>query len=310
MKHTPLPALPLMPRRRLLAGGLGLAALSNPLASLADGDKYPSRPINLIVPFPPGGSVDVMARTYADPLGRLLGVPIVIDHKPGAGGSIGSQFVARAKPDGYTLVVSSQSSHLANPLVQPKLGYDPIKDFESIAILGRQPNVLVVHPSLPVRTFQEFLAYVKERPGQLNFCSAGAGSMGQLNVEMLMLNTGIKDTHVPYTQAGKMLALAVASPTRLPQLPDVPTFTELGHANLNQTSWTGLAAPANTPAPVVQALYKAVREVATSAAMQDILKQRGVIAPEEMSPKDFEKMMADRLVVYGDVVRRANVKPE
>jgi len=338
MKHTPLPALPLMPRRRLLAGGLGLAALSNPLASLADSDKYPSRPINLIVPFPPGGSVDVMARTYADPLGRLLGVPIVIDHKPGAGGSIGSQFVARAKPDGYTLVVSSQSSHLANPLVQPKLGYDPIKDFESIAILGRQPNVLVVHPSLPVRTFQEFLAYVKERPGQLNFCSAGAGSMGQLNVEMLMLNTGIKATHVPYKggsplitailsnevqfaldnlvimlphiQAGKMRALAVASPTRLPQLPDVPTFTELGQASLNQTSWTGLAAPANTPAPVVQALYKAVREVATSAAMQDTLKQRGVIAPEEMSPKDFEKMMADRLVVYGDVVRRANVKPE
>lgn len=338
MKHTPLSARPLMPRRRLLAGGLGLAALSNPLTSLADSDKYPSRPINLIVPFPPGGSVDVMARTYADPLGRLLGVPIVIDHKPGAGGSIGSQFVARAKPDGYTLVVSSQSSHLANPLVQPKLGYDPIKDFESIAILGRQPNVLVVRPSLPVRTFQEFLAYAKERPGQLNFCSAGAGSMGQLNVEMLMLNTGIKATHVPYKggsplitailsnevqfaldnlvimlphiQAGKMRALAVASPTRLPQLPDVPTFTELGHASLNQTSWTGLAAPANTPAPVVQALYKAVREVATSAAMQDILKQRGVIAPEEMSPKDFEKMMADRLLVYGDVVRRANVKPE
>ena len=162
--------------------------------------------------------------------------------------------------------------------------------------------------------------------------------MGQLNVEMLMLNTGIKATHVPYKggsplitailsnevqfaldnlvimlphiQAGKMRALAVASPARLPQLPDVPTFTELGHAGLNQTSWTGLAAPANTPAPVVQALYKAVREVATSAAMQDILKQRGVIAPEEMSPKDFEKMMADRLVVYGDVVRRANVKPE
>ncbi|RUP24647.1 MAG: tripartite tricarboxylate transporter substrate binding protein BugE [Curvibacter sp.] len=338
MKHTPFALQTLLQRRRLLAGGLGLTALASPLASLADTDKYPSRPINLIVPFPPGGSVDVMARTYADPLGRLLGVPIVIDHKPGAGGSIGSQFVARAKPDGYTLVVSSQSSHLANPLVQPKLGYDPIKDFESIAILGRQPNVLVVHPSLPVRTFQEFLNYVKDRPGQLNFCSAGAGSMGQLNVEMLMLNTGIKATHVPYKggsplitailsnevqfaldnlvimlphiQAGKMRALAVASPARLPQLPEVPTFAELGHAGLNQTSWTGLAAPANTPAPVVQALYKAVREVATSATMQDTLKQRGVIAPEEMSPKDFEKMMAERLVVYGDVVRRANVKPE
>ena len=301
-------------------------------------DAYPSRPIRLLVGYAPGGPVDTAARIYADYLGRVLKQPVIVDNRAGASGAIAAGMTVSAKPDGYTLVVSSQSSHLANPLVQPKLGYDPIKDFESIAILGRQPNVLVVHPSLPVRTFQEFLAYVKERPGQLNFCSAGAGSMGQLNVEMLMLNTGIKATHVPYKggsplitailsnevqfaldnlvimlphiQAGKMRALAVASPTRLPQLPHVPTFTELGHANLNQTSWTGLAAPANTPAPVVQALYKAVREVATSAAMQDTLKQRGVIAPEEMSPKDFEKMMADRLVVYGDVVRRANVKPE
>lgn len=335
---TKTPEANALNRRQWLAAGLGASAALSPLASLAQGDKYPSRPITLVVPFPPGGSVDVMARTYSEPLSRLLGVPIVVDNRPGAGGSIGSQYVARAKADGYTLVVSSQSSHLANPLVQPNLGYDPIKDFESIAILGRQPNVLVVHPSVPVNNFAEFVAYVKARPGQLNFCSAGAGSMGQLNVELLQLNTGIKGTHIPYKggsglitailsnevqfqldnlvtvmshiQAGKLRALAVASPTRIAQLPEVPTFAELGQPSLNLTSWTGIAAPANTPAAVVQLLHKSIREVATSAAMQDTLKQRGVIAPEEMTPSAFEKMMTDRLALYGDVVKRANVKPE
>ncbi len=143
-------------RRHFLHTGLGVAALAcaAPLAAQAQAQgAYPSRPITLVVPFPPGGSVDIMARQYSEPLSRILGVPVVVDNRPGAGGSVATQSVARSKPDGYTLVVSSQSSHLANPLTQPKLGYDPIKDFENIAILGRQPNALVVHASLPVRTF-------------------------------------------------------------------------------------------------------------------------------------------------------------
>ncbi|MDA8444022.1 Bug family tripartite tricarboxylate transporter substrate binding protein [Paracidovorax valerianellae] len=325
-------------RRQVLASSLGLGLAGLPALASHAAETYPTRPITLVVPFPPGGSVDVMARQYAEPLGRILGVPMVIDNKPGAGGSIGAQFVARSKADGYTLVVSSQSSHLANPLVQPNLGYDPIKDFDNIAILGRQPNVLVVHPSLPVKTFAEFVAYAKERPGKLNFCSAGAGSMGQLNVEMMQLAVGTQAVHVPYRggsplitavlanevqftldnlviflphiQAGKLRALAVASPQRLPQLPDVPTFAELGHAPLNQTSWTGIAAPANTPPDIVATLHKAIRTAATEPSMLENLRGRGVIAPEDMAPAGFEKMMAERLVAYGDVVRRANVKPE
>ncbi|WCM87072.1 Bug family tripartite tricarboxylate transporter substrate binding protein [Acidovorax sp. NCPPB 3576] len=325
-------------RRQILASSLGLGLAGLPAVASRAAETYPARPITLVVPFPPGGSVDVMARQYAEPLGRILGVPMVIDNKPGAGGSIGAQFVARSKADGYTLVVSSQSSHLANPLVQPNLGYDPIKDFDNIAILGRQPNVLVVHPSLPVKTFAEFVAYARQRPGQLNFCSAGAGSMGQLNVEMMQLAIGTQAVHVPYRggsplitavlanevqftldnlviflphiQAGKLRALAVASPQRLPQLPDVPTFAELGQAPLNQTSWTGIAAPANTPPAIVSTLHKAIRTAATEPSMLENLRGRGVIAPEDMSPAGFEKMMAERLVAYGDVVRRANVKPE
>ena len=183
-------------RRHLLSTGLGLAALAA-LPALAQ-DKFPLRPITLVVPFPPGGSVDIMARQYSEPLSRVLGVPIVVENRAGAGGSVGAQYVARSKADGYTLVVSSQSSHLANPLTQPKIGYDPIKDFENIAILGRQPNALVVHSSLPFKTFKEFIDYAKKNPGKLNYGSGGVGSMGQLNVEMLKVSTGVFTTHIPY----------------------------------------------------------------------------------------------------------------
>ena len=323
-------------RRHLLTTGLGLAGLAA-LPAMAQ-DKFPSRPITLVVPFPPGGSVDIMARQYSEPLSRVLGVPIVVENRAGAGGSVGAQYVARSKADGYTLVVSSQSSHLANPLTQPKIGYDPVKDFENIAILGRQPNALVVHSSLPFKTFKEFIDYAKKNPGKLNYGSGGVGSMGQLNVEMLKVSTGVFTTHIPYRggtplitgvlgnevqfildnlvimlphiQAGKVRALALAADQRLPQLPDVPTMAEVGHPELNLTSWTGLAAPGGTPDAIVQTLYKAVRQVATSPAMVTNLKERGVIVPEEMSPAAFEKMMAERLVKFGDVVRKAGITAE
>lgn len=330
---------PTQPTRRHLLNtglGLGLAGLV-PLTARAD-DKYPSRPITFVVPFPPGGSVDIMARQYSEPLSRVLGVPVVVENRAGAGGSVASQMVARAKSDGYTLVVSSQSSHLANPLTQSKVGYDPIKDFENIAILGRQPNVLVVHSSLPIKTFKEFLDYARKNPGKLNYGSGGVGSMGQLNVEMLKAATGVFTTHIPYRggtplitavlanevqftldnlvtmlphiQAGKVRALAVAADQRLPQLSDVPTLAEVGYPQLNLTSWTGLAAPGGTPDAIVQTLHKAVRQVATSPAMLASLKDRGVIAPEEMTPAAFEKMMSERLAKFGDVVRKAGITAE
>ncbi|CAM2996509.1 Bug family tripartite tricarboxylate transporter substrate binding protein [Cupriavidus taiwanensis] len=326
-------------RRCFLGTSLAAATLAGaaPFAVNAQG-AWPARPITLVVPFPPGGSVDIMARQYSEPLSRILGVPVVVDNRPGAGGSVATQTVARSKPDGYTLVVSSQSSHLANPLTQPKIGYDPIKDFESIAMLGRQPNALVVHSSVPVRTFAEFLAYAKKNPGKLDYGSGGVGSMGQLNVEMLKAATGIYATHIPYRggnqlitavlsnevqfildnlvimlphiKEGKVRVLAVASEQRLPQLPDVPTLAELGYPQLNLSSWTGIAAPAGTPAPVVQKLYQAVRQAASDPAMQNALRSRGVVPPEEMAPAAFEKMMAERLQRYGEVVKRAKITAE
>lgn len=322
-------------RRRELLGAAALVAML-PLAARAQ--AWPARPITLVVPFPAGGSVDLIARVYAEPLSKALGTPVVIDNRGGAGGSIGSAQVARAKPDGYTLVVSSQSSHLANPLMQANLGYDPITDFVSISQLARSINVLMVNPAVPAKTFQEFVALVKARPGELNFCSGGQGSMGQLNVELLKSLLQLQATHVPYRgggplvtallanevqfgldnlapfqphiQSGKLRALAVASPTRVAALPGVPTFAELGYPALNTTSWIGLAAPAKTPPEVIAALHKAVRTVAAQPAMMAALESRGSLVPEAQTPAQFTAMMSQRLEAYGDMVKRAGIRGE
>ena len=323
-------------RRELLGAGLAAATAALPLAARAQ--AFPSRPVTLVVPFPAGGSVDLIARLYAEPLAKALGTSVVVDNRAGAGGSIASAQVARAKADGYTLVVSSQSSHLANPLTQANVGYDPIKDFASIAQLARTPNVLTVNPAVPAKTVKEFVAHLKANPGKLNYCSAGPGSMGQLNVELFKSTTQIDAVHVPYKgggpmitalvanevqfaldnlgpflqqiQAGKLRALAVAAPKRLAVLPEVPTFEELGYPLSNATSWIGLAAPAKTPPEVQAALYKAVRTVAEQPAMLEGLLARGMLAPEALSSAQFTAMMGERLAVYGDLVKRLGIRGE
>jgi len=330
---NPISTAAALRRREILAAGL-VSML--PLAVRAQ--AWPSRPVTLVVPFPAGGSVDLIARLYADPLAKALGTAVVIDNRAGAGGSIASAQVARAKPDGYTLVASSQSSHLANPLTQPNPGYDPIKDFASISQLARSINVLLVNPAVPAKNFKEFVALVKSRPGELNYCSAGPGSMGQLNVELLKSQLQLNATHVPYRgggplvtalisnevqfgldnlapflpqiQAGKLRALAVASPTRVAALPDIPTFAELGYPVLNTTSWIGLAAPAKTPPEIIAALHKAVRSVADQPSMVEALESRGSLPPEAQSPAQFTAMMSERLAVYGDLVKRAGIRGE
>ena len=330
---NPISTAAALRRREILAAGL-VSML--PLAARAQ--AWPSRPVTLVVPFPAGGSVDLIARLYADPLAKALGTAVVIDNRAGAGGSIASAQVARAKPDGYTLVASSQSSHLANPLTQPNPGYDPIKDFASISQLARSINVLLVNPAVPAKNFKEFVALVKSRPGELNYCSAGPGSMGQLNVELMKSQLQLNATHVPYRgggplvtalisnevqfgldnlapflpqiQAGKLRALAVASPTRVAALPDIPTFAELGYPVLNTTSWIGLAAPAKTPPEVIAALHKAVRSVADQPSMVVALVSRGSLPPAAQSPAQFTAMMSERLAVYGDLVKRAGIRGE
>lgn len=304
--------------------GLGLPALA------ADG-PYPTRSINLVVPFTPGGSVDISGRLIADPLSRSLGQPVVIDNRGGAGGAIGSAFVAKAPPDGYTLVVTSQSTHVVNPAMNPKLPYDAVKDFEPITLINRLANVLVINAGLPIRTFDDLVKYARANPTALNYASAGTGSVSHLSMELLKNQANIPMMHIPYRgagvalndllsgqvqvtwnnlssnlsniQNGKLRALAVAAPARVTQLPDVPTFAELKLPDLNLTSWTGLAAPARTPPPIINRLYAETRKIISDRANQAVWVEKGMIVPEDITPAAYRKEIAERIAFYQRIAK-------
>lgn len=327
------------PNRRQFLGTASAVAGAIALPTYAQEAKYPSKTITLVVPFPAGGSVDVAGRAIGERLSKVLGQAVIIDNKGGAGGAIGSTFVAKAKPDGYTLVVTSQSSHVANPAFTPNLHYDAIKDFAPITLIERLPNVLLINPALPVKNMAEFVAYAKANPGKLNYASSGNGSMLQLNMELLKSQYGIFLTHIPYRVAGttltdlmsgqvhamftniqasnvsfvkqgKLNALAVASPIRSALLPDVPTFGELKQPELNMTSWTGLAAPAGTPEPIIQQLYEAMRTILREPQTKEAWNKRGSILPEAVSPAEYKKEIADRIAFYKKLVKTNNLSAE
>jgi tripartite-type tricarboxylate transporter receptor subunit TctC len=322
-------------RRQFIESGAAAAGAIG-LPALAQDGKYPNKPITLVVPFPAGGSVDTAGRAIGERLSKVLNQTVIIDNKSGAGGAIGSTFVAKAKPDGYTLVVTSQSSHVANPAFSPNLPYDAIKDFAPITLIERLPNVLLVNASLPVTNLAEFVAYAKKNPGKLNYASSGNGSMLQLNMELLKSQYGIFLTHIPYRAAGtsltdlmagqvhamftniqasnvgyvnqgKLRALAVASPGRSEVLPQVPTFGELKQPELNMTSWTGLAAPAGTPDAIVEQLYAAMRTVLQDPATIAAWKRRGSIAPEAVSPVEYRQEISNRIEFYKKLIKTNNL---
>ncbi len=296
---------------------------------------YPSKPITLVVPFTPGGSVDNSGRLMAEKLARILGKAVVVDNRGGAGGVIGSSFVAKAAPDGYTLIVTSQSTHVVNPAVNPKLPYDAIKDFAPITLIDRLANVLLVNVDLPIRNFAELVKYARANPNKLNYASAGTGSVSHLSMELLKSQAGIPMTHVPYKGAGsavtdlisgqvhlawnnlssnldhikngKLRALAVAAPTRVPQLPDVATFAELKLPDLNMTSWTGLAAPAKTPDAIIQKLYAAMRQVLEEPSTKAQWVAAGMMIPENVSPQAYRAEIADRIKFYQRVAQSNNI---
>jgi len=322
-------------RRQFMESG-AVAAGAIGLPALAQDGKYPNKPITLVVPFPAGGAVDTAGRAIGERLSKVLNQTVIIDNKSGAGGAIGSTFVAKAKPDGYTLVVTSQSSHVANPAFSPNLPYDAVKDFAPITLIERLPNVLLVNASLPVTNLAEFVAYAKKNPGKLNYASSGNGSMLQLNMELLKSQYGIFLTHIPYRAAGtsltdlmagqvhamftniqasnvgyvnqgKLRALAVASPGRSEVLPQVPTFGELKQPELNMTSWTGLAAPAGTPDAIIEQLYAAMRTVLQDPATIAAWKRRGSIAPEAVSPAEYRQEISNRIEFYKKLIKTNNL---
>lgn len=325
-----------MNKRRDLLLAITAVAFGLPLAAIdAHASSYPDKPIKLIVPFPPGGSTDLVARLLAEKMSVILGQQVVVDNRGGAGGTIGISAVARAEPDGYTIGMATVSTHGANPAVYTKLPYDPVKDFQPITNVMSVPSVFVVSPKLPVKNMKEFIALAKSEPGKLTFASPGNGSLGHVNVEQFMDLAGIKLTHVPYkgagqaatdalagtvdamtdnlpsslphVKSGKLRALAVLSPQRSPLLPDVPTYRELGFEAMSEGGWFGLVAPAGVPAPVIEKLMTSAHQ-----AMQDpVFKQRTVEisgVPMANTPAQFAQQIRDMMDKYARIAKVANIK--
>lgn len=307
------------------------------LPGLLHAQAFPAKPIRLIVPFPPGGATDIAARVLAEPLSKLLGQPVLVDNKGGAGGSLAMAELARAAPDGYTLGVATASTHGANSAIYKKLPYDPLKDFAPITQLMASPNVMVAHPSTPGKNYAEFLQYLKANPGKLTYASPGNGSLGHLNTELYKISTNTFMLHIPYRGAGpakndlmagqvhvmmdnlpsslpqirsgQLRALVVAAPKRLPELPDVPTFAELNLLTNNEQSWFGLLAPAGTPEPVVRSLHKAVTSVLADNAFKARVHAMGMDAAPT-SPEQFKVQIAKAIDKWQRVVKTANISAE
>lgn len=305
------------------------------VASLPAGAQgYPNAPITLVVPFAPGGTTDIVGRIVAEALGKKMGQAVVIENRGGAGGNLGAAAVAQAKPDGYTLLMGYNGTNAINPSLYKKLSWDPVKSFEPLTMVARVNNAVVVHPALPVKTLPELVAYAKARPGEINYGSAGAGSIFHLAGEMLEQQAGVKMTHVPYKgaapaltdlmggqvqvmfttiptalqhiRAGKLRAIAVTGPARSPLFPDLPTAREAGSPGMVVDSWFALFAPRGLTPEVRTRLLAAMQEMLTDPATVRKLEEQGAL-PLPSSPGDLAKVLAADLASWKSVIATANV---
>ena len=316
----------------LLALGASCCLATPP--ALADG--YPERPIRLVVPYPPGGGTDVIARIVQPRLQALLGQPLVIDNKGGAGGSLGTEVVSKAAPDGYT-VLFTLSSHTINPAIFPKLPYDTLKDFEPVGTVASLPQLLAANPGLPVRTVADVVAQAKAAPDKFSFASVGNGSPGHLAGELMVTRTGARMVHIPYrgggpavtdvvggqvpliwvsipaaaqqVKAGKLRALAVSTVKRSPAFPDVPTMQEAGVADFEVDSWYAMLVPAKTPRAVIDKLNKALNTVLAEPAIRNQLIEQGADAVGG-TPEALGKVIAAELPKWAKLAKDANIKAD
>ena len=300
-------------------------------------DAFPSKPVTLIVPNPPGGFVDTSARLLNEPLNRVLGQPVVIDNRGGGSGNVAYQAVARAKPDGYTLLISYSAYHVGNPWLTPNLTWNPQKDFAPIALLTVATNVIAVHPSLPVKNLKEFVAYLKANPGKVNYASQGSGSLSHIGTEIFKQQTGTYMTHIPYRGsgpaiadvlagqvqlfittppsvmghilAGKLKALAVTGDSRHPQLPNVPTTKEAGMPGFKLEAWVGLFAPAGTPPAVVATLTADVKKALELPETKTRADTAG-IEVRYLGPDALAKLVATDLDYWGKTIKSAKITAE
>ncbi len=318
----------------LALGGLAPAWLAAPARAQ---EAWPSRPLRLVVPFPPGSSPDLIARTVGEPLAAALRQPVVVENKPGAGGNLGTGLVAKAEPDGYTLLFTIQGPLVTAPLLSRSLGYDPVKELAPISLIATSPNVLVVDPKLGVDSVADFVRVARQRAGQLNYGSVGNGSAAHLAMELFKARAGLDLVHVPYqgfpqvvnailagqvqagfmvpglamgqVRAGKLKALGVTTLGRVGSLPELPTFVEQGYPGFEAISWQAVLAPARTPAPIVQRLSRElVRIVKSDEVRGRMLGQ--YFSAAGTAPEALAGLMRSEREAWAKVIQAAGVKPE
>ncbi len=312
---------------------LALVAISMP----ADAQTFPTRPVRIVVPFTPGGANDVIARVVAQRLTEPLGQQVLVDNRGGAGGAIGAELVARSPADGYTLLLANPGPNAINPMLQPKTPYDPIKDFSMITLMAVSPQVLVAHPSMPVRSARDLVALAKSKPGQINYGSSGTGAITHLSMEFFKARTKTNMVHIPYKGANisltelvggqvsvmfaalgsiqsmlgsqRIRAIGVAANERTALLPGVPTISESGIADFEVVNWFGIVGPANIPRPIVDRLNQAINRVVQSADSKERFSTMGFV-PRGTTPEELEKHIKSEIARWGSVIKSQNIKPD
>jgi tripartite-type tricarboxylate transporter receptor subunit TctC len=310
---------------------IGIVATVSPIHA----QTYPSKPVRLIVPFAPGGTTDIVARTIAERFANAFGQPLIVENKPGGGGVVGAAEVAKAAPDGYTLSMATVSTTAANPAINPRTPYDPIKDFTPIVNIAATPNVIAVHPSFPAKDYAGFVDVLKRNPGKYSYATSGTGGIGHLQTELYKSLTGTFITHIPYRGAGpalndvvggqvpiifdnmpsalpfikdgKLIPIVVAAPQRLTQLPNVPTFAEVGLAPVNRMAYYGFLAPAGTPKDIVDKINTAVVKTLQDANVRKRIEDTGSIVLGN-KPEEFAAQIKAEFEVYKGVVAKQKLK--